>query len=104
MDDLALLLNLGLSRLELTALLLLEAMGLALLGTAVGILLGLGLSVVSWLPARDYLGLEPGFAFAGTVHHRGSDGAAGHAAFRRCYGDQHGLRPRTVMGHQPRKH
>lgn len=64
LDDLALLLSLGLRRRELVALLLLEALGMALLGTAAGLLLGLILSVVSWLPARDYLGLPPGFTLA----------------------------------------
>ena len=43
------------------ALLLLEAMGLALLGTAAGLALGFFLSVVVWLPARGYMLLEPGF-------------------------------------------
>lgn len=62
LGDLVLLLNLGLSRLELMALLLIEALGLAALGTGVGLLLGSGLSALSWLPARDYLGLPPGFA------------------------------------------
>jgi predicted lysophospholipase L1 biosynthesis ABC-type transport system permease subunit len=61
LGGLALLLALGLSRWELMALLLLEAMGLALLGTAAGLALGFFLSVAVWLPARDYLLLEPGF-------------------------------------------
>lgn len=61
LGGLALLLALGLSRWELMALLLLEAMGLALLGTAAGLALGFVLSVAVWLPARDYLLLEPGF-------------------------------------------
>jgi predicted lysophospholipase L1 biosynthesis ABC-type transport system permease subunit len=61
LGGLALLLALGLSRWELMALLLLEAMGLALLGTAAGLVLGFFLSVAVWLPARDYLLLEPGF-------------------------------------------
>ncbi len=61
LGGLALLLALGLSRWELMALLLLEAMGLALLGTAAGLALGFFLSVAVWLPARGYLLLEPGF-------------------------------------------
>lgn len=61
LGGLALLLALGLSRWELMALLLLEAMGLALLGTAAGLALGFFLSVAVWLPARDYLLLAPGF-------------------------------------------
>jgi predicted lysophospholipase L1 biosynthesis ABC-type transport system permease subunit len=61
LGGLALLLALGLSRWELMALLLLEASGLALLGTGVGLALGFLLSVAVWLPARDYLLLEPGF-------------------------------------------
>ncbi len=61
LGGLALLLSLGLSRWELMALLLLEAMGLAILGTGVGLALGFFLSVAVWLPARDYLLLEPGF-------------------------------------------
>lgn len=61
LGDLALLLALGLSRRELMALLLLEAMGLAILGTGVGLALGFFLSVAVWLPARDYLQLAPGF-------------------------------------------
>ncbi len=61
LGGLALLLALGLSRWELMALLLLEAMGLAVLGTGVGLVLGFFLSVAVWLPARDYLLLEPGF-------------------------------------------
>ena len=52
LGDLALLLSLGLSRLELMALLLMEALGLAVLGTGFGLFLGLLLSVASWLPAR----------------------------------------------------
>ncbi|MCB9129619.1 MAG: FtsX-like permease family protein [Anaerolineales bacterium] len=105
LDDLALLLNLGLSRLELTALLLLEAMGLALLGTAVGILLGLGLSVVSWLPARDYLGLEPGFRLSLEPFIIAALTALlATLLFVGVTGISTGLRPLTVMGHQPRKH
>lgn len=61
LGGLALLLALGLSRWELMALLLLEAMGLAFLGTGAGLALGFFLSVAVWLPARDYLLLEPGF-------------------------------------------
>lgn len=61
LGDLALLLSLGLSRLEVMSLLLLEAMGLALLGTGAGLLLGLLLSVAGWLPVRDFLMLPPGF-------------------------------------------
>ncbi|HSN75272.1 MAG TPA: FtsX-like permease family protein [Anaerolineae bacterium] len=61
LGGLALLLALGLSRWELMALLLLEAMGLALLGTVAGLVLGFFLSVAVWLPARGYLLLEPGF-------------------------------------------
>ncbi len=61
LGGLALLLALGLSRWELMALLLLEAMGLAILGTAAGLALGFFLSVAVWLPARDYLLLAPGF-------------------------------------------
>lgn len=61
LGGLALLLALGLSRWELMALLLLEAMGLAVLGTAAGLALGFFLSVAVWLPARDYLLLAPGF-------------------------------------------
>ena len=61
LGGLALLLALGLSRWELMALLLLEAMGLAILGTVFGLALGFLLSVAVWLPARDYLQLAPGF-------------------------------------------
>jgi predicted lysophospholipase L1 biosynthesis ABC-type transport system permease subunit len=61
LGGLALLLALGLSRWELMALLLLEAMGLAILGTVAGLALGLVLSVAVWLPARGYLRLAPGF-------------------------------------------
>lgn len=61
LGGLALLLSLGLSRWELMALLLLEAMGLAVLGTGAGLLAGFFLTVAVWLPARDYLLLEPGF-------------------------------------------
>lgn len=64
LGDLALLLNLGLTRPELVGLLLMEAFGLAALGTGAGLLLGVVLSVVSWLPARAYLGLPAGFAMA----------------------------------------
>lgn len=62
LGDLSLLLNLGLSRLELMGLLLIEALGLGALGAGAGLVLGIALSVLSWLPARDYLGLAPGFA------------------------------------------
>lgn len=61
LGGLALLLALGLSRWELMALLLLEAMGLAILGATAGLALGFFLSVAVWLPARDYLLLAPGF-------------------------------------------
>jgi predicted lysophospholipase L1 biosynthesis ABC-type transport system permease subunit len=61
LGGLALLLALGLSRWELMALLLLEAMGLAVVGTIAGLALGFFLSVAVWLPARGYLLLEPGF-------------------------------------------
>jgi predicted lysophospholipase L1 biosynthesis ABC-type transport system permease subunit len=61
LGGLALLLALGLSRWELMALLLLEALGLAILGAGAGLALGFFLSVAVWLPARDYLLLEPGF-------------------------------------------
>jgi predicted lysophospholipase L1 biosynthesis ABC-type transport system permease subunit len=61
LGGLALLLALGLSRWELMALLLLEALGLAILGAGAGLALGFLLSVAVWLPARDYLLLEPGF-------------------------------------------
>jgi len=61
LGGLALLLALGLSRWEMMALLLLEAMGLAILGTAAGLALGFFLGVAVWLPARGYLLLEPGF-------------------------------------------
>ncbi len=61
LGDLALLLALGLSRWELMVLLLVEALGLALLGAGAGLALGFVLSVAVWLPARDYLLLAPGF-------------------------------------------
>lgn len=105
LDDLALLLSLGLSRLELTALLLLEAMGLAALGTLVGIFLGLALSVVSWLPARDYLGLEPGFRLYLEPFIIGAlAGLLATLLFVGVTGISTGLRPLTVLGHHPRKH
>ena len=98
-------LSLGLSRLELTILLLLEAMGLAVLGTAFGVLLGVALSVASWLPARDYLGLEPGFRLFAEPFIIGALAALlATLLFVGVTGISTGLRPLTVTGHQPRKH
>lgn len=65
LGDLALLLSLGLRRVEVTALLLAEALGLAALGTGFGLLGGLVLSAVSWPAARDYFQLPAGFTVAG---------------------------------------
>ena len=105
LDDLALLLSLGLSRLELIALLLLEAMGLAALGTFFGVLLGLALSVVSWLPARDYLGLEPGFRlFLGPILIGALAGLLATLLFVGVTGISTGLRPLSALSHQPRQH
>lgn len=105
LDDLALLLSLGLSRLELTALLLLEAMGLAALGTFFGVLLGLALSVASWLPARDYLGLEPGFRlFLGPTLIGALAGLLATLLFVGVTGVSTGLRPLSALSHQPRQH
>lgn len=61
LGDLGLLLSLGLSRAELMALLLLEALGLAVLGTGFGLALGFFLSAASWPAARDYFRLPFGF-------------------------------------------
>ncbi len=61
MGDLALLLSLGLSRLEVASLLLVEALGLAVLGTGAGALLGLALGWASWPSARAYFQLEASY-------------------------------------------
>lgn len=61
LGDLGLLLKLGLRRFDLMSLLLLEAVALAALGTGFGIVLGAALTVASWLAARDYFQLSPGF-------------------------------------------
>jgi predicted lysophospholipase L1 biosynthesis ABC-type transport system permease subunit len=62
LGDLALLMSLGLRRAELAILLLGEAMGLALLGTASGLLAGVVLTAASWLSAKAYFELSVGFA------------------------------------------
>lgn len=67
MHELALLLSLGLQRLELIALLLLEALATGLLGSAVGVLVGLGLSRLSWPSAQSYFQLAGGYAVASNV-------------------------------------
>lgn len=105
LDDLALLLSLGLSRLELTALLLLEAMGLAGVGTVAGLLLGVGLSVASWLPARDYLGLEPGFRLLAVPFVVGAlAGLLATLLFVGVIGISTGLRPLSELSRRPQKH
>jgi predicted lysophospholipase L1 biosynthesis ABC-type transport system permease subunit len=101
LGDLALLLSLGLSRLELISLLLLEAMGLAGIGAAFGLLLGLGLSVVSWLPARDYLGLPPGFQLAAAPFVLGAlAGLLATLLFVGVTGVNTGLRPLSLLNYQ----
>jgi predicted lysophospholipase L1 biosynthesis ABC-type transport system permease subunit len=67
MHELALLLSLGLQRLELIALLLLETLATGLLGSAVGVLVGLGLSGLSWPSAQGYFQLVEGYGIAGNV-------------------------------------
>lgn len=105
LDDLALLLGLGLSRIELTVLLLLEASGLAVLGTAVGVGLGFGLSVASWLPARDYLRLEPGFRLVAAPFVIGAlAGLLATLLFVGVTGISTGLRPLSGLSRRPRKH
>lgn len=62
MADLALLLSLGLSRFELAGLMLSEALGLAVVGTGSGLVLGLAVTALSWLSAKAYFQLQVGFA------------------------------------------
>ena len=62
LGELGLLLNLGLSRAEMLALLLLEVFATGLLGSGVGILLGLGLSQLTWPAAHTYFGLDHAYA------------------------------------------
>ena len=59
--ELALLNSLGLTRKRLTHLLLLEVLCTGLLGSGVGILLGLALSRISWPSASSYFGLDAAY-------------------------------------------
>ncbi len=61
--ELGLLAALGLRRLELNALLLLESGAAGLLGSGVGLLLGLALSRASWDAASQYFGLTMPYTF-----------------------------------------
>lgn len=58
LGELGLLLHLGLSRTETLALLLLEVLATGLVGSGVGVLLGLGLSRLTWPAAHDYFRLD----------------------------------------------
>lgn len=106
LGDLALLLGLGLSRLELMALLLLEALGLAVLGTGFGLFLGFLLTLASWLPARDYLMLPPGFRlFIGPFVIGASAGLLAALLFVGVTGISTGLRaPMSAGRAHPRRH
>lgn len=106
LHDLTLLLSLGLSRLELMALLLLEAMGLAVLGTSFGLAFGVLLSVASWLPARDYLLLPPGFRLYLAPFAIGAvAGLLATLLFVGVTGITTGLRsPLAALRHYPRRH
>ncbi len=106
LGDLALLLGLGLSRLELMALLLMEALGLAVLGTVFGLLFGFLLTLASWLPARDYLMLPPGFRlFPGPFVIGGIVGLLAALLFVGVTGIATGLRSPAGAGHaMPRRH
>ena len=106
LGDLALLLSLGLSRLELMALLLMEALGLAVLGTGFGLLLGFLLSLASWLPARDYLLLPPGFRlFSAPFVISAIAGLLAALLFVGVTGIATGLRSPTSAGRvNPRRH
>lgn len=62
--ELALFLALGLNRWELAALLLLESLAAGLLGSGVGLVLGVGISRLSWPAAVDYFGLTGAYALS----------------------------------------
>ncbi|MEZ4862762.1 MAG: FtsX-like permease family protein [Caldilineaceae bacterium] len=62
--EMTLLRALGLRRRELLLLLGLEALAAGLLGSSAGIVLGLGLSRLSWPMAATYFGLSPSYALA----------------------------------------
>ena len=88
------------------ALLLMEALGLAVLGTGFGLLLGFLLSVASWLPARDYLLLPPGFRlFPGPFVISAVAGLLAALLFVGVTGIATGLRSPTSAGRvNPRRH
>lgn len=67
MQELALLLSLGLHRLELIALLLLEALATGLFGSVAGVLVGLGVSGLSWSSAQSYFQLTGDYVIASHV-------------------------------------
>ncbi|MBP7964763.1 MAG: hypothetical protein KA003_22470 [Caldilineaceae bacterium] len=62
--ELALFLALGLNRWELAAILLLESLATGLLGSGVGLVLGVGISRLSWPAAVDYFGLTGAYALS----------------------------------------
>ncbi|MFN8441253.1 MAG: FtsX-like permease family protein [Caldilineaceae bacterium] len=65
--ELKLLMQLGLNRVEVTALLLMETLATSLLGSVVGMLLGIILSALSWPAARIYFELSDAFTLNGKV-------------------------------------
>ncbi len=62
--ELALFLALGLNRWELAAILLLESLAAGVLGSGVGLVLGVGISRLSWPAAVDYFGLAGAYALS----------------------------------------
>lgn len=64
LGELALLSSLGLRRREVMALLLLEALAAGLLGDGVGLLLGVGLSWLSWPAAQAYFNIDAPYALS----------------------------------------
>lgn len=62
--ELALFLALGLNRWELAAVLLLESLAAGVLGSGVGLILGVGISRLSWPAAVDYFGLAGAYALS----------------------------------------
>ncbi len=62
--ELALFLALGLNRWELAVILLLESLAAGLLGSGVGLVLGVGISRTSWPAAVDYFGLAGAYALS----------------------------------------
>jgi predicted lysophospholipase L1 biosynthesis ABC-type transport system permease subunit len=67
MGELGLLMGLGLNRRETAILLLLEVLAIGLLGSAVGVGLGVLLSGLSWISASAYFSLAAGRVLAGPV-------------------------------------